>query len=327
MFSRHLIFSGQNNVFVVVHDFPWPLRPSQTTPTLHHVTPSDEEHANMKAHMESFRIRQPTTFESCKMAIICGRLDEMVEIDEQDWQELKEFIHNIPAPETLLIKTFGVYVSLVLSASYAVWVVLKTQLRRIRDYIRKTVQGIELSIANATLGALSYLLQFRVFRFLVKCFKVLVNLTMLIVRCLRMVVDLIVMLHSMLVDLIVFFLKLFVDLPVWFIAYVFGRKDASHLSEVSRRSQHMMQIGQQKRGKARYLLNLIATYFIFPWLWDGCKWLRNFLGYNTQPKNDKKNDGTRRHWIVSLLFTDPFKFWLSIVQYLLPSWAKFPSST
>ena len=50
--------------------------------------------------MESFRIRQPTTFESCKLAIICGRLGETIEIDEQDSNELKEFIHSISAPES-----------------------------------------------------------------------------------------------------------------------------------------------------------------------------------------------------------------------------------
>ena len=99
-----ILHSGKEYVAVVVHDFPWPLH-VQTS----HQEYSPENHANIKkAHMESFRVRQPTTFKCSNLAMICGKLDQTKgayqmarvgdigkeavngEMDTEDWLALQD---------------------------------------------------------------------------------------------------------------------------------------------------------------------------------------------------------------------------------------------
>lgn len=84
---------GKENVCVIVHDFPWPMLPSTTYSSQPvDVSKIVEIHARIKAtHMESFRSRQYTTFECCSLAMLCGRLDSQVNMDEADWTELQEW--------------------------------------------------------------------------------------------------------------------------------------------------------------------------------------------------------------------------------------------
>ncbi|XP_071491312.1 uncharacterized protein [Diadema antillarum] len=81
---------GKDNVAVIGHDFKWPLGEGESV----------EGHAREKEkNMTSFRVKQPTTFQCSGFALICGRLDERVEMDEDDWQMLQQFVVNVkPVP-------------------------------------------------------------------------------------------------------------------------------------------------------------------------------------------------------------------------------------
>ncbi|XP_011676342.1 uncharacterized protein LOC100892117 [Strongylocentrotus purpuratus] len=77
---------GKDRVCVFAHDFPWPMAPGG---------PSRNDHAAIKdTYMGSFRSNQPTTFECCKLAMICGRLDKQVDMDEEDWKQLEVFLYQ-----------------------------------------------------------------------------------------------------------------------------------------------------------------------------------------------------------------------------------------
>ncbi|XP_071491311.1 uncharacterized protein [Diadema antillarum] len=77
---------GRDNVAVIGHDFKWPFGDVQ----------SGKGHARVKeTHMASFRVKQPTTFQCSGLALICGRLDERVEMDEDDLQMLQEFVDSV----------------------------------------------------------------------------------------------------------------------------------------------------------------------------------------------------------------------------------------
>lgn len=84
MFS--LYNAGRDSVCVFAHDFKWPMGP---------VGPPRNDHATIKdTYMDRFRSNQPTTFECCKLAMICGRLNEQVDIDREDWEQLEVFLHQ-----------------------------------------------------------------------------------------------------------------------------------------------------------------------------------------------------------------------------------------
>ncbi|XP_071507171.1 uncharacterized protein [Diadema antillarum] len=75
---------GKNNVAVIVYDFPWHThKGSEERSSIHHV------------RMDSFRIKQPTTFECSELAITCGRLDTTLEIDIEDRENLAVFLQNV----------------------------------------------------------------------------------------------------------------------------------------------------------------------------------------------------------------------------------------
>eukprot|EP00057_Strongylocentrotus_purpuratus_P021871 XP_011676345.1 PREDICTED: uncharacterized protein LOC100891336 isoform X3 [Strongylocentrotus purpuratus] len=75
---------GKDSVCVIAHDFQWPMGPAGS---------SHENHIRIKdTHMDSFRSKQFTTFECSKLAMICGRLDTQVDMDEEDWKQLEDFL-------------------------------------------------------------------------------------------------------------------------------------------------------------------------------------------------------------------------------------------
>ncbi|XP_072181595.1 uncharacterized protein [Diadema setosum] len=77
---------GRDNVAVIGHDFKWPFGDVQ----------SGEGHPRVKeTHMASFRVKQPTTFQCSGLALICGRLEERVEMDVDDLQMLQEFVDGV----------------------------------------------------------------------------------------------------------------------------------------------------------------------------------------------------------------------------------------
>nr|XP_054749889.1 uncharacterized protein LOC129255567 [Lytechinus pictus] len=91
---------GKDNVCVIAHDFPWPMGPRA------------DDHAMIKGtYMDRFRSKQFTTFECSKLAIISGKLDTQMDMDQEDLEQFQEFIyqcwthppyhhmsHNIPPP-------------------------------------------------------------------------------------------------------------------------------------------------------------------------------------------------------------------------------------
>lgn len=79
---------GQANVCVIAHDFSWPMGTARAGSL-------PKGHARIKdTYMDNFRSKQFTTFECCKLAMICGRLDKRVDIDEEDWIQLEVFLHQ-----------------------------------------------------------------------------------------------------------------------------------------------------------------------------------------------------------------------------------------
>ncbi|XP_072177280.1 uncharacterized protein [Diadema setosum] len=85
-FLRHAAKKfGRSNVAVIAHDFKWPL--SSEDPS---------GHSRLKeTRMANFRTKQPTVFKLCSLAIICGRLDKMVEMDAEDWNQLEAFAARV----------------------------------------------------------------------------------------------------------------------------------------------------------------------------------------------------------------------------------------
>ncbi|XP_054750500.2 uncharacterized protein LOC129256279 [Lytechinus pictus] len=78
---------GKSNVFVIAHDFPWPMKSAGSS--------TADQHAKIKSsHMESFRDKQPTTFECSHRAIICGNMDKQVDMDKGDREQLEVFVRQ-----------------------------------------------------------------------------------------------------------------------------------------------------------------------------------------------------------------------------------------
>ncbi|XP_072181264.1 uncharacterized protein [Diadema setosum] len=75
---------GKDNVAFIGFDYKWPFGDGESA-----------GHARVKeTRMAHLKSTQPTIFECSKHALICGRLDERVEMDEDDWQLLREFTDN-----------------------------------------------------------------------------------------------------------------------------------------------------------------------------------------------------------------------------------------
>eukprot|EP00057_Strongylocentrotus_purpuratus_P021866 XP_011676340.1 PREDICTED: uncharacterized protein LOC100891260 isoform X2 [Strongylocentrotus purpuratus] len=113
---------GKGNVYVVAHDFPWPMTS----------TGSSKDHAKIKeSHMVNFRSNQPTTFECCDLAMICGKLDHQVDMDKEDWTQLEAFVRQYqPKKKTeSIINVFGFgilglltsAIALILLLPFAIW--------------------------------------------------------------------------------------------------------------------------------------------------------------------------------------------------------------
>ncbi|XP_071491342.1 uncharacterized protein [Diadema antillarum] len=89
-FLRHAAATfGKSNIVVIAHDFQWPFKSHD----------QHSRHSQLKgAQMAKFRIQQPTVFKSSSLAMICGRLDEELEMDEEDWTQLETFatcVHKV----------------------------------------------------------------------------------------------------------------------------------------------------------------------------------------------------------------------------------------
>eukprot|EP00057_Strongylocentrotus_purpuratus_P021872 XP_011676346.1 PREDICTED: uncharacterized protein LOC100892197 [Strongylocentrotus purpuratus] len=79
---------GKANVCVIAHDFSWPMGTASAGSL-------PKDHATIKdTYMGIFRSNQPTTFDCCKLAMICGALDKQVDIDREDWKQLEVFLHQ-----------------------------------------------------------------------------------------------------------------------------------------------------------------------------------------------------------------------------------------
>ncbi|XP_072181244.1 uncharacterized protein [Diadema setosum] len=77
---------GESNIAVIGHDFQWPFKSAD----------SRSSHTQLKEEkMASFRIQQPTAFKCSSLAMICGRLDKKLEMDEEDWEQLETFTTNV----------------------------------------------------------------------------------------------------------------------------------------------------------------------------------------------------------------------------------------
>ena len=61
-------------IVIIAHDFP----------------PESDDIRRIR--MTAFRTQQPTVFKYADLAMICGRLDDQVEMMEEDWQTLKEYL-------------------------------------------------------------------------------------------------------------------------------------------------------------------------------------------------------------------------------------------
>ena len=81
IFLMRMFIVGKRNVIVIAHDFDWPAK--------------KHDDDIKRTHMKSFRLRQPKTFECCSLAMICGKLDDRVEIDPKDWENLEEAVADI----------------------------------------------------------------------------------------------------------------------------------------------------------------------------------------------------------------------------------------
>ncbi|XP_003729462.2 uncharacterized protein LOC100890563 [Strongylocentrotus purpuratus] len=71
---------GKQNVCVIVHDFP----PKKKL----------EKPDQYMAEMESFKTKQGTTFKNAALVMMCGKLDGPVEMQESNWDDLKQFLQN-----------------------------------------------------------------------------------------------------------------------------------------------------------------------------------------------------------------------------------------
>ncbi|XP_071495458.1 uncharacterized protein [Diadema antillarum] len=76
---------GKDNVAVIGHDFKWPLGDGESV---------------KETFMERFKREQPTTFQCSRLALICGRLDRIVHMDEDDLQLLQEFMASCHREQT-----------------------------------------------------------------------------------------------------------------------------------------------------------------------------------------------------------------------------------
>ncbi|XP_072177831.1 uncharacterized protein [Diadema setosum] len=72
---------GPQKVFVIVHDFHWPV-------------------SNQKELYDTFKGAQPATFENAKWVYVCGKLDNLIEMSVDDAQAFLDairFVHTQPA--------------------------------------------------------------------------------------------------------------------------------------------------------------------------------------------------------------------------------------
>ena len=69
-----LSLEGKERIVVIAHDFP-----------------SESEEVR-RIRMTAFRCQQPTTFEDAGFVMICGKLDEKVDMDNKDWDELVGYL-------------------------------------------------------------------------------------------------------------------------------------------------------------------------------------------------------------------------------------------
>ncbi|XP_041458933.1 uncharacterized protein LOC121410728 [Lytechinus variegatus] len=75
---------GKDNVCVIAHDFPWPMGSGR------------DGHTKVKGtYMDTFQYKQFTTFECAKLAIICGKLDKVMDMDEEDCKKIEDFVYNM----------------------------------------------------------------------------------------------------------------------------------------------------------------------------------------------------------------------------------------
>ncbi|XP_071495470.1 uncharacterized protein [Diadema antillarum] len=72
---------GKENVAVIAHDFPQPESGD-----------GEARKRLTKVRMASFHIKQPTTFQCTDLALTCGKLDTVVDIDNGDWLQVKRFL-------------------------------------------------------------------------------------------------------------------------------------------------------------------------------------------------------------------------------------------
>ena len=63
-------------IVVVAHDFP----------------PESDDIRRIR--MSAFRTQQPTVFEYAGLAMICGKLDDRVEMMEEDWRSLEKYLRD-----------------------------------------------------------------------------------------------------------------------------------------------------------------------------------------------------------------------------------------
>nr|XP_054750499.1 uncharacterized protein LOC129256277 [Lytechinus pictus] len=81
--------SGATNVCIIVHDFP--MGPTDS---------SLEDHATIKgAYTKSFQSKLSSTFDhehgDCPhKLLVCGRLDNQVDMDEAEWTQLEDFVRQ-----------------------------------------------------------------------------------------------------------------------------------------------------------------------------------------------------------------------------------------
>ncbi|XP_071507184.1 uncharacterized protein [Diadema antillarum] len=81
---------GKDNVAVIVHDFKWPFGDGESV----------EGHDRVKKTLMTSFKGQPTTFQCSKLALICGRLDGIIQMDDDDLQLLQEFMANCHREQT-----------------------------------------------------------------------------------------------------------------------------------------------------------------------------------------------------------------------------------
>ena len=72
------IYLGKARTCVIVHDFP--SSKGLGTPERY------------RAEMGNFESMQGTTFKQSSLAMMCGKLDGPVEMQETNWEDLKEFL-------------------------------------------------------------------------------------------------------------------------------------------------------------------------------------------------------------------------------------------